>query len=216
MAGWGEYIAACAVFLLTHAIPVRPPVKPWIVARLGASAFGLAYSALSIMVLVWLIGAAARAPFVQLWPRTEWQNQVTLAVMALACLILVLAAFRPNPFSFGGWRNEKFDPANPGIIGLVRRPVLAALGFWSLGHLVPNGYLAHVVMFGSFALFAVLGMVMIDRRRKRVMGAQVWQNLRPSVRWRGVLDPLRGLVAVAVLLVLIVLHPVVIGVPAMW
>lgn len=216
MTGWGEYVVAWVVFLLTHAVPVRPPVKPWIVARLGRMGFGLAYSALSIAVLVWLIGAAARAPYIELWPRAEWQNHVTLTAMILACLIFALAAFRPNPFSFGGWRNEQFDPSRPGIVGLVRHPMLAALGLWALGHVAPNGDLAHVVMFGGFAAFAGLGMVMIDRRRQRSMGVEVWQRRSPSVTLRGVPGPLRWLTAAAILTGLIALHPLVIGVPAVW
>lgn len=216
MAGWGEYSAAWAVFLLTHAIPVRPPVKPWVVARLGAAGFALAYSVLSILVLIWLIGSAGRAPFVEIWPRAEWQNHVTLAATALACVILALAAFRPNPFSFGGWKNAQFDPARAGIIGWVRHPMLAALGLWSLGHLAPNGDLSHVILFGGFSLFAVLGMVMIDRRRKRLMGPDVWQHLTPSPSLQGLWEPLRWLAAALAVIGLIILHPLVIGIPAVW
>ncbi|MFN3724110.1 MAG: NnrU family protein [Paracoccaceae bacterium] len=216
MAGWGEYAAAWAAFLLTHAVPIRPPVKPWLVAGLGRAGFGLAYSALSVGVLVWLIGAAARAPFVMLWPRAEWQNHVTLTAMILACLILALALGRPNPFSFGGWRNDSFDPARPGIVGLLRHPVLAALLLWSLGHVVPNGDLAHVLMFGGFAGFALLGMVMIDRRRRHDLGPEVWRQRLPARSLRGAAIPMRWLGAIVLMIALIALHPLVIGLPALW
>lgn len=216
MTGWGEYVAAWAVFLLTHAVPVQPPVKLWLVARLGQATFGLTYSTLSVVVLAWMIEAAARAPFVELWLRAEWQNHVTLATMALACLILSLAAFRPNPFSFGGWRNDYFDPERPGIVGLVRHPVLAALALWALGHLASNGDIAHVVMFGGFFVFAVLGMAMIDRRRQHSMGSELWQRLRPRRTLHDIANPLHWLVAALVLAGLIILHPMVIGLPAVW
>lgn len=213
---WGEYAAAWAVFLLTHAVPIRPPVKPWLVALLGRAGFGMAYSALSVGALVWLITAAARAPYVELWPRAEWQNHITLAAMALACLVLALALGRPNPFSFGGRHNDRFDPERPGIVGLMRHPVLAALGLWSLGHIVPNGDLAHVLMFGGFAVFAGLGMGMIDRRRQHEMGAEAWQRLLPVRTLRGAGQPLRWLAAALVLWGMVLLHPVVIGLPAVW
>lgn len=216
MAGWGEYAAAWAVFLLSHAVPVRPPVKPWIVRRLGAAGFGLVYSVLSVGVLVWLIGAADRAPYLEVWPRAAWQNHVTLTAMALVCLMLALGVGRPNPFSFGGWHNNWFDPACPGLIGLVRHPVLAAILLWSLGHLAPNGDLAHVLMFGGFAGFAVLGMVMIDRRKQREMGLDAWHNRLPARTLRGAANLGRWLAAGLVLLVLISLHPAVIVVPAIW
>ncbi len=67
MSGWGEFISAFAVFLLSHAIPVRPAVKGWVVARIGARGFTIGYSVLSTAILVWLIGAAGRAPFVVVW-----------------------------------------------------------------------------------------------------------------------------------------------------
>lgn len=216
MGGWGEYAAAWAVFLLSHAIPVRPPVKPWLVARLGASGFGIAYSAVSLAILVWLITAAQRAPFVELWPRAAWQNHVTLLAMILACLILALALGRPNPFSFGGLHNDAFDPEHPGIVGLTRHPVLAALALWSLGHLVPNGDLAHVLMFGGFAGFALLGMRLIDRRRQRTMGLDTWRAQLPRRRLAGPFPLARGLTGLLLVGLLITLHPHIIGMPAVW
>lgn len=114
---WAEFTAALGVFLLSHAVPVRPPVKPWLVGRLGQRGFTLGYSLLSLAVLAWLIVAAGRAPFVMLWSWEPWHNHVVLAVMAAVCLILALAIGRPNPFSFGGANNAAFDPARPGIVG---------------------------------------------------------------------------------------------------
>ncbi|MBC7280469.1 NnrU family protein [Hoeflea sp.] len=222
MSGWDEFIAAYGVFLASHAIPVRPPVKPFLTARLGRSGFSLAYSALSVAVLVWLIVAAGRAPHTELWPRAAWQNHITLGAMAAACLILALAAFRPNPFSFGGWHNAAFDAGRPGIVGWVRHPVPAALALWAAGHLAPNGDLAHVVLFGGFALFALLGMRMIDGRRRREMGADRWSELKQAARAGRTLRPdaatFAHLVAgLALLAGMIWLHPHVIGLdPLAW
>jgi len=179
--GWGEYALAFAAFFLTHSVPIRPPVRPWLVARLGSAGFGIAYSALSLGVLAWLIGAAGRAPFVPLWHWAPWQNHVVLTVMLPVCLILALAIARPNPFSFGGARTESFDPARPGIVRLTRHPLLLALALWAGAHLLANGDLAHVILFGTFAAFALLGMRLVDRRRCREMGA-AWNRLDETRR----------------------------------
>jgi uncharacterized membrane protein len=176
MMGWGEYVLAFAAFFLTHSVPIRPPARPWLRARLGPAGFGLAYSALSLGVLAWLIAAAGRAPHVPLWAWAPWQNHVPLAVMLPVCLILALAVARPNPFSFGGARNERFDPAHPGIVGLTRHPLLLALALWAAAHAVPNGDLAHVILFGTFAGFALMGGRLVDRRKRREMGAE-WSRL---------------------------------------
>lgn len=210
MAGWGEYAAAWAVFLLTHALPARPALKARLVGVLGRAGYGAVYSAVSLAALAWLIGAAGQAPFIELWAWAPWQAHLTQGAMALACLVAALGIGAPNPFSFGGARNERFDPARPGIVGLTRHPVLAALTLWALGHVVPNGDLAHVLMFGGFAVFALLGMGLIDRRRQRAMGAD-WHRLQPARSLRGAGSPLRWLAAAVLWWALALLHPAVIG-----
>lgn len=215
--GWNEFAFAFAAFFLTHSIPIRPPLRPWAVARLGHAGFGIAYSALSLAVLAWLIAAAGRAPYVPLWDWAPWQNHVVLAVMLPICVILSLAIARPNPFSFGGAQNDRFDPASPGIVRLTRHPLLLALGIWSAAHILPNGDLAHVILFGTFAGFAMLGGRLVDRRRQREMG-QRWHDLRAALSecpasLSLTADTLLRLAAGLMLYAgLIWLHPLVIGV----
>ena len=179
---WGEFLAAFAVFFLSHTLPVRPNVKSRITARIGAFGFTLAYSALSIVILTWIISAAGRAPYVELWPWAPWQNHVPLVAMALACVIIAMGFGQPNPLSFGGWDNGRFDPENPGIIGWVRHPLLAGLLIWAAAHLLPNGDLAHVIVFGLFLGFSLLGRKIIDRRTRRILGGAEWQKLSATRR----------------------------------
>ena len=218
--GWMDFIAAFAVFLLSHSLLLRPPVKGPLVALLGARGFTLAYSLLSILILAWLIRAAGNAPWIGIWPRATWQTHATLTAMALTCLVLALSLGRPNPFSFGGMHNESFESAHPGVVRWVRHPVLLALALWAGAHLLPNGDLAHVLLFGMFAGFAVMGMGLIDRRKRREMGADRWQALRaqvaaaPLIAWpqSWAMLGLRLVLGVAGYGALIALHPAVIGV----
>ena len=216
--GWLEFPAAYAVFFLTHSLPIRPPLRPVLQSALGPRGFTLVYSALSLAVLVWLIGAAGRAPFVPLWDWAPWQVYVPLVAMLPVCLILSLAIARPNQFSFGGARNAIFDPAHPGIVRLHRHPLLLALALWAAAHAVPNGDLAHLILFGTFAIFAAIGTRLVDRRRQREMGAE-WQVLRSAVA-RAPLWPPSSSIALALRLAvgallyggLIALHPYLFGV----
>lgn len=173
---WLELAAAYGAFFSSHSLPVRPPLRPWLVARLGPTGFTITYSALSLIVLAWLISATGRAPWVLLWQWAPWQNLVTLFAMLPVCLILALSIGRPNPFSFGGAHDDRFDPERAGIVRLTRHPLLTALAIWSIAHVLPNGDLAHVILFGSFATFALLGAHMVDRRKMRDLGAD-WQDL---------------------------------------
>ena len=177
---WAELVIAFAVFFISHSLPLRPVVRSRIEELIGRRAFLIAYSALSIAALVWLIGAAGRAPYVALWPWQAWQMHVPAAVMLPACLIVALAIARPNPFSFGGRANETFDPARPGLARWCRHPLLAAMALWAAAHVIANGDLAHALLFGTFAAFALAGMKIVDRRRRREMGAE-WQSLSDAV-----------------------------------
>jgi len=178
--GWLEFALAWAAFFATHSLPLRAPIRPWFQARLGPRGFTLAYSALSLAALVWLIDAAGRAPFVPMWNWASWQVHVTLTIMLPVCLIMALAVGRPNPFSFGGARYESFDPKRAGIVRVTRHPLLVALALWAAAHVVPNGDLAHVLLFGVFATFAALGGRLVDKRRQREMGPD-WQHLQDEV-----------------------------------
>lgn len=217
--GWFEFSLAWAVFLMTHSLPLRPTVRPWFQARLGRLGFSVAYSALSLGVLIWLIGASGRAPFVPLWDTAPWQSHVPLVVMLPVCVIIALAIGRPNPFSFGGSRNDAFDPARAGIIRVTRHPLLLALSMWALAHMVPNGDLAHVLLFGFFGGFAMFGQRLVDRRRQREMGGS-WQSLNAKVTERFLnIKPMswsgfwaRLALGCALYLLLIWVHPLLFGV----
>ncbi|MDT8855430.1 NnrU family protein [Paracoccaceae bacterium Fryx2] len=223
MAGWGMFGLAFAVFLLSHAIPTRPAVKARLKAVAGPRGYLFLYSAVSLAVLAWLIVAAARAPFVPLWDPATWHRWAANLAMPLAIALATLSVGVPNPLSFGG-PAAGFRPDRPGIIGLTRHPLLWALALWAGAHLLANGDLAHVLLFGSFTGFALLGMAIIDRRNRRLMGAAEWARLAQATavlplaallsgRWRPVRGPSapRLLLAVAIWAALILAHPWVIG-----
>lgn len=219
MSGWLTFAGVFALFFATHSVPVRPPVKKRLVKHFGARGFTLAYSALSLLVLGLLIWAAQQAPFVKLWAEAAWHRPVIWAGMLVACLILTVAIGQPNPFSFGGRNNDTFDPSDAGIIGFLRHPLLSVLALWALLHVLANGDLAHVLLFGTLALFAFVGPRIIDARKKRDMGAETWQAwVSETRRQRHIQIPsratmLRLCAGVMVYLVLVFLHPAVIGVP---
>lgn len=178
--GWSEFVLALVAFLLSHTIPVRAPVKPWLVARIGSHGFAAFYSALSLALLGWVIVAAVRAPYVQIWAWAPWQNWLAIAGMLVASLIVALSLGKPNPFSFGG-PDSGFDPDAPGLVRATRHPLLVALALWAVLHGVANGSLAFGVLFFCLAGFSILGMKIIDRRRQRLMGAD-WARIRNRVR----------------------------------
>ncbi|MBO9449352.1 NnrU family protein [Tropicibacter sp. R16_0] len=194
MIGWFEFSAALVVFFLSHAIPVRPPVRPWLVSRLGQRGYLLAYSALSIAILVWLFVAAARAPFVAVIPAEAVLRWVPLVLMPLVSVLAVAGLRATNPLSFGGMGQGAFDPMRPGVLAVSRHPILLAAALWATAHLLVNGDLAHVILFGLMGGFALIGMRLIDRRKRQEMG-HAWEAAAART---AVFNP-RGLARVAVL-----------------
>ncbi|WP_417766813.1 NnrU family protein [Stappia sp.] len=216
---WAELAIAFSVFFASHSLPLRPAVRSRAEGLVGRRTFLIAYSTLSVAVLAWLIVAAGRAPYVALWPWRAWQMHVPALVMLPACLLVALAIARPNPFSFGGRDNDTFDPDRPGLVRWCRHPLLAAMALWAAAHVIANGDLAHALLFGTFAAFALAGMKIIDRRRQREMGAG-WLSLSDAVAASPLLPvpvsskalALRLAAGLCLYLGLLLLHPLVIGV----
>ncbi len=175
--GWLDLAVAFVLFLALHGLPARPAVRRRLVASLGEAGYLVLYSTVSLLALTWLIVAAGRAPYLDVWAFAPWQLWVPNLAMPVCCFLVAFGIAAPNPLSFGGRTPQRFDPDRPGIAGVTRHPLLWALALWSASHLAPNGDLAHVLLFGGFALFAVLGMVAIDSRLKRSLGDAEWQRL---------------------------------------
>ena len=220
---WAGFAAVFAGFFLTHSVPVRPAIKSRIITPLGLRGFNISYSILSLGMLTLLIWSAGRAPFVALWAQMAWQRHVAHLGMLCVCLILALGLARPKPFSFGRARNDAFDPAHPGIVRLFRHPILVALAIWAAVHVLPNGDVAHVLLFGVLGGFAIGGCTPTNRRKRAQMGSEVWNVLNDKVTqapriarpvsWSGF--ALRLASGAAGFAVLIHLHRHVIGVTAL-
>jgi uncharacterized membrane protein len=176
MTGWIEFAAAMALFLISHRLPAWLGVKGWLQARLGAAGYIALFSVLSVALLWWLILAAGRAPFVPLWDQQVWHRWAVNLAMPVVGLLAVFGVGAANPFAFEG-RVGGYDPDRPGIAGLTRQPLLWALAIWAGVHLLPNGDVAHVLLFAPMLVFSLAGMGIVERRRRRAMGAAEWQRL---------------------------------------
>lgn len=166
-----EFIAALAAFLASHSIPARSAARALLAAHLGERGYLIGYSLLSLALLAWLLSAAARAPFLPLWDVAIWQYYAPITLMLPAFLLLAGGAICPNPLSVS-FSGRKFDPARPGIVAITRHPLLWAFALWAFAHVVPNGDLVSVIMFGGFGSFALLAMPIVDRRKRRALGTE--------------------------------------------
>ncbi len=221
MSGWAELVTAFAVFLAAHIIPMRPGLKAALIRHLGKPGYIAGFSLLSLGLLYWLLMAAGRAPYVELWPQAQWQRWLANLGMPLAILLTVFAVGAKNPFAFGG-RAEGFDPARPGIVGATRHPLMWAFAIWAFVHLLVNGDLAHVVLFGPLLIFALSGVFAAEARARKGLPdfdhlaahSSLWPGAAlVTGRWHPQGLPAFGRLAVALLiwLALLYLHPPLIG-----
>jgi uncharacterized membrane protein len=148
-------IVGLILFLGVHS--VRIFADPWRsaqIARLGEGPWKGLYSLASIVgfvLLLWGFGQARAATLV-LWSPPSWTHYVA-AVLTLIAFVLIVAAYVP------GTR----------IKAWLHHPMVLGIKVWAFAHLISNGTLADVVLFGSFLVWAIVDFAS-SRRRDRVAG----------------------------------------------
>jgi uncharacterized membrane protein len=174
-----EYLIAYALFLAAHSLPAMRPLRRRLVTTLGEKAYVRIYGFASLALLVWLISAALRAPYIALWTPPGWAYLATLILAPLGLVLVGAGLARPNPLSVSLSRSP-FDPARPGIVAITRHPVLWGFALWALSHLPANGDVVATTLFGGLGAFALLGLPLVDRRVKGRLGAAAWLQLASS------------------------------------
>jgi uncharacterized membrane protein len=167
----GSLIAAAVFFDAIHILVAGTELRWKITGRIGEEAFQAIFSILSLGGIVWLSRAYGRAEYVELWGQVQAFRWLALIVMLIAFFFVVFAFASPNPTAVrGGAMLKEKDPAR-GVQRITRHPFLWGAALWSLVHLIFNGDLGSVIFFGTFLVLALLGPASIDRKRKRIYGA---------------------------------------------
>ncbi|GAB4373385.1 MAG: NnrU family protein [Kiloniellaceae bacterium] len=219
-----EFLAAIAVFLAAHILPAATGLRAALIGRFGRPAYLALYSLVSLATIAWVIVAALAAPYIELWPPSRALALVPIIAMLPAC-ILATAIDQPAPLSIG-FRAGLPDPRRAGLATLLRHPLLWAFFLWAASHLVANGDLVSVILFGSLAAFSVGSMRRLERRARdrlapadyatavTLTGGSLGARLRRVASLQGVVDVIEGVTLYAALLYL---HGPVIGVdPLAW
>jgi uncharacterized membrane protein len=218
-------IVAALAFVGSHVVLSSTTLRGTLRDKLGERGYLGLYSALAIATLAWMTVAYIHAPHLPLWQLGEAGRYVPLAVLPFACMLLVGGLVAPNPTAVGMERAAVADDPAPGMLRITRHPVMWAIGLWGLAHLAPNGDAASLVFFGSLALLALGGTILIDRKKRLALGSN-WQRLAQItsnvplvalVARRTRLAPGLALPIAGGLLLYIVLlwaHPLITGMPA--
>ena len=144
-----------ALFLGVHS--TRIVADGWrtaTIARVGEKPWKGIYSLLSIAGFVLLVigyGAARQSPVVLFAPPV-WTRHLA-ALLTIPAFVLLVAAYVPGN----------------AIKRAIGHPMVAGVKVWALAHLLANGTLADVLLFGTFLAWAVLSFI-AARRRDRAAG----------------------------------------------
>lgn len=172
-----DFWVSLGTFIASHLLISRTALKPWLVTRLGMRAYLALYSALSILLLSWLVKAAQTAPRIDLWPWNHALYWFPALLMPLAFVLLVSGFIVSNPLSIAP-KDVPFDHERPALtVALTRHPVLWGFALWSFSHLIVNGEFPLALMFLIFILFSLAGIFFIDRKRKKDLGDVKWNAL---------------------------------------
>ncbi len=143
-------VAGLVIFFGLHvysAVRTRAPATR-IEARMGAGPFKGLYSLVAIagfVLIVWGYGAAR--PSAIIWQPPVWTAHLNILLQLIAMPILVAA----------------YLPAGH-IKKTLKHPMLVAVKIWAIGHLLANGELNSILLFGSFLAYAVFDRIMVKKR----------------------------------------------------
>lgn len=143
------------LFLGAHSVRIfMPQARLSLIERLGELPWKGLFSLVSLaglVLIIWGYGQARMAP-VWLWISPLWTHHLAALLMLLAFVLLAAA----------------YIPGNR-IKAKMGHPMLLATKVWALAHLIANGTLADLLLFGGFLVWAIADFA-VSRRRDRAEG----------------------------------------------
>ena len=142
------FILGLVIFVGIHSVAIVAPAWRDARAARNAGMWKGIYSVVSVVGLVLLICgyAMARGSTPSLWAPPVFMRHIALLLM-LPVFPLLIAAYFPGRISRS-----------------ARHPMLVAITLWALAHLLANGSLISVILFGAFFLWAVLDWIAASKR----------------------------------------------------
>jgi uncharacterized membrane protein len=185
-------IAGIVLFLGVHTLTTLREPRAALIRRIGEGPYKGLYSltaAAGLVLIVWGFGRYRSAGYVSLWDPPASLNHLALMLMWFSFVALVAAN----------------APAGK-IKGMLRHPMLVGVKAWALAHLLVNGDLGSLILFGTFLAWAVYDRIAVKRRGDP--GAP-----RSSVTAG---DAIALVVGSLAYVAMFWLHPWLIGVPIAW
>jgi uncharacterized membrane protein len=147
--GLAIMIIGLAVFLGSHTLVTLRPQRVAVIARVGEGAYKGLFSLVSLVGIL-LIGygfALYRAGgYIDIWMPPRWTRHVT-ELLVWPAIIAIVAAYVPGQ-----------------IKRVLKHPMLVGVKLWAVAHLLSNGDLGSIILFGSILAWAVYDRISLKRR----------------------------------------------------
>lgn len=188
-------IAGLVLFLGVHVFTMRRDSRAVLIDRIGAGPYKVAYSVLSLLGIVLIsigFGTYRREGWINVWYPPVWTGHLAL-LLVWAAFVALAAAYLPGR-----------------IKSALKHPMLVAVKIWALSHLLANGDLGSILLFGSILAWAVLARISLKRRPVEVVRDHGGPVAEPA-GWRNDLLAI-GIGTIAWFVFARWLHPLLIGV----
>ncbi|MGL4812044.1 MAG: NnrU family protein [Beijerinckiaceae bacterium] len=185
-------IAGLMIFFAGHAVTMARSLRASLIQAMGEGPYKLAYSAASaigLVMIVWGFASYRASGYIPVWTPPKALTHIAL-LLNVPVFILLAAAYLPGR-----------------IKTAAKHPMLLAVKIWATAHLLANGDLGSMLLFGAFLAWAVIARISAKKRGESIPGHAL---VAPSARNDG-LAIVVGLAAYA--LMAFWLHPLLIGVP---
>ena len=140
-------ILGFSLWWASHMFPIFLPARrAAVIARMGEGPYKGVFALVALAAVTLMVIGYRQAEFVAIWTPPTW-------TMGLNNLLMLLAVF------LIGAKNAKSSARH-----FVRHPMLAAVKVWALAHLLVNGDLASILLFGGMLAWAVVAMIGSSRR----------------------------------------------------
>jgi uncharacterized membrane protein len=220
--------AAAAFWIALHLGVAGTALRGKLIGMLGPGGYRGLFTILSFLGLAGLILGWRSAPEAPIWAAAPAAAWVTLVLMLPAMILFVGSVTDANPAAVGGERLLDREGLARGIFRVTRHPMLWAFSIWAACHLAMRGSDAGILFFGAILVTALAGMRSIDRKRADARPCE-WAAYaavtsiipfaaildgRNRLAWREIAG-WRLLAGIAAWGILLVLHPLLLGVPAL-
>lgn len=142
------------IFFAAHTFTMFRGARQSLVDRIGVLPYRGLYSVVSLGGFVLIVMGYGDAAKVALWNPPAIMRPIALALM-LPALIILMSTYMPG-----------------NIKAKLKNPMLIALKTWAFAHLLVNGDLPSMLLFGSFLAWAVIDLIAVKRTERGAVVAE--------------------------------------------